>query len=377
MFSAFYSRLFWTDHVDWTMTGDLIAKLKPTALGNAAKTFLESDFFDNHIVGPAGGAGPLNGTAQNDLIEVLGNQSTVRDGAGSDLIVKHGDYVTIIADTTDSISLDIFVNTPGSQYGLYVDYSNDSAGITLDFLRGRATGSAISYDRILGGYAGIGGAGNDIFIGSDMPEEGFTGGDGNDRMFGYGGFDSLTGGNGDDRLNGGDGDDWLDGQAGRDVIYGGGGNDSINVYLLPDFTSGPGDWIDGGEGNDSIRGNQGNDRIHGGTGDDAISTYFNYGTDNGGRDILSGGEGADAFLVLDGRLNYQGSVVILDFENGIDKLVSGKITSGGITTTIIGYDEFLADARDTAAGLVYNNGDGLYVRLQGFTLAMLDPTDFI
>jgi Ca2+-binding RTX toxin-like protein len=175
---------------------------------------------------------------------------------------------------------------------------------------------------------------------------------------------------------GGDGADWLDGEAGRDVLYGGAGNDTINGYK-PDLTSGPGDWIDGGDGNDLIGGNAGNDRIFGGAGDDYISTRFNYAGIDGGRDILSGGDGADTFVVISTPGEYRGSVVVLDFENGVDKLANYVVNSGGVTTIAAGYTEFLADAHDTAYGLIYNNGAGLQVRLQGFTLAMLDPTDFI
>lgn len=121
-----------------------------------------------------------------------------------------------------------------------------------------------------------GGAGDDYVTGfvSDTGIEKFFGGGGNDRFFGYGGNDKAWGGRGIDSLYGFHGNDKLFGDAGNDWIYG--------------------DWI-----NDDYA--PGKDKITGGNGDDR----------------LYGGGLADKFI-FDRK---DGSDIIKDFEDGIDKLV--------------------------------------------------------
>lgn len=53
-------------------------------------------------------------------------------------------------------------------------------------------------------------------------------GDGNDRVFGKGGFDVICGGPGRDTLNGGDGEDRIFGNRGKDILRGGDGFDRLN-----------------------------------------------------------------------------------------------------------------------------------------------------
>ncbi|MCW8085348.1 beta strand repeat-containing protein [Sabulicella glaciei] len=69
-------------------------------------------------------------------------------------------------------------------------------------------------------------------------------GDGNDTIFGRGGFDAISGGGGNDLISGGDGDDSLDGGPGDDRVQGDAGSDILR--------SGRGnDTLDGGEGFDT------------------------------------------------------------------------------------------------------------------------------
>lgn len=136
----------------------------------------------------------------------------------------------------------------------------------------------------------MGGAGNDILFGDEIPEgvlpddvdaahradyirEHHKDFDVSSSAGGRAENDTLDGGDGDDILFGGAGNDKLIGGAGDDILYGGAGDD----------------YLDGGEGNDFLDGGLGRDEIHGGAGDDLIvydpSDY-----------LIDGGEGIDFLL---------------------------------------------------------------------------------
>jgi Ca2+-binding RTX toxin-like protein len=108
----------------------------------------------------------------------------------------------------------------------------------------------------------IGGSGADTITGSATVavKNIFIGNAGNDRLDGYGSYDSLVGGSGDDVLIG---------RAGNDSLFGNDGNDTVIA----------------GAGNDSVRGGAGNDVLNGGTGIDKL-----FGED--GNDFLLSQDGA-------------------------------------------------------------------------------------
>lgn len=107
------------------------------------------------------------------------------------------------------------------------------------------------------------------------------GGDGKDRLFGYGGADVIRGGLGDDFIEGGYGHD----------------------HLI------------GGAGNDRLHGEQGNDTLRGGSGDDYL-------LDEAGNDVLAGGRGADKYLFdYDPNALYSAS----GFDRIVDNGVAGEI----------------------------------------------------
>lgn len=109
----------------------------------------------------------------------------------------------------------------------------------------------------------IGGAGNDVLIGTS----------GNDFVFGGAGDDRLFLLAGDDIGNGGTGNDMVAGDAGRDLLIGGLGNDELI----------------GGKGADALSGDDGTDDLYGGADNDILS---------GGRgdgDHVVGGAGNDIF----------------------------------------------------------------------------------
>ena len=97
---------------------------------------------------------------------------------------------------------------------------------------------------------------------------------------------SWMGGAGNDLKIGSDGADTLSGGAGTDVLNGGKGND----------------LIDGGNQNDTLLGGQGDDRIHGGAGRDILNG-------NRGNDTLTGGSDVDFFVMEPGG----GHDVVTDF----------------------------------------------------------------
>ena len=101
------------------------------------------------------------------------------------------------------------------------------------------------------------GSGDILFLVDVQPENVGNGGDGDDRLFGDGGFDWMVGGTGADWLFGGWGDDLHD--ADDDKSTNGGANDQVDVS--PDATTSYSDIAYGGAGRDIFLGNFGDDRL--------------------------------------------------------------------------------------------------------------------
>lgn len=141
-----------------------------------------------------------------------------------------------------------------------------------------------------GGYVRVdGGAGNDK-IWAQRPELGLS-----ERV-----STNYSGGEGNDTLYGTDGNDVLEGGAGKDLIYGRAGND--NLYGGMDN-----DTIYGNDGNDYISGGQGSDSLSGGADDDFFASgawhYTDYYSqklivvDEGKGDKVDGGAGSDTVQI--------------------------------------------------------------------------------
>ena len=103
----------------------------------------------------------------------------------------------------------------------------------------------------------MGGSGNDELHGGDINGliDRIYGGDDNDTIHGYRGFNYLYGNDGSDYIYGGDSGNDIDGGEGNDFLYGGSWDDTIR----------------GGSGNDYIVGGAGYDVIDGGAGWDTAS----------------------------------------------------------------------------------------------------------
>ncbi|NEP08320.1 MAG: calcium-binding protein, partial [Okeania sp. SIO4D6] len=128
------------------------------------------------IVGTGNDDIPIQGNAQDNLIQGLGGADSISGRGGAD---------ELLGGTGD----DILEGNAGN-----------------DTLMGEAENDILR-----------GGGGQDLLIG----------GNGDDNLEGNGGRDELIGGNGDDNLEGGGNNDTLDGGLGSDLLTGGNGADSF------------------------------------------------------------------------------------------------------------------------------------------------------
>ena len=178
------------------------------------------------------------------------------------------------------------------------DYSDRTAGVkvTLDGVANDGsfdwwTGASTEMDNVFWDVENLrGGSGGDILWGSVWAND-FSGGAGDDQLYGVGGNDRLDGSFGNDSLSAGDGNDIVRGSDGNDSVDGGTGMDQI------DGDAGD-DWISAGDANDVVRGGDGNDTIYAGNGDDQIEgnagADWLYGDD--GNDTLRGGDDNDVLF---------------------------------------------------------------------------------
>ncbi len=137
------------------------------------------------------------------------------------------------------------------------------------------------------------------------------------------------------------------GNAGNNELIGYGGNDVIYAYA----------------GNDGLRGGDGHDHFLGGNGDDILvgEAGLDYMHGEAGRDWMIGGTGADWFAFAD----TNGTDTIEDFSLiERDRLrLNDDLWTGTLTT-----DEIVSRfATVTAAGVVFNFGDGDTLTLLGVT----------
>lgn len=237
---------------------------------------------------------------------------------------------------------------------------------------------------------------SDFITGSGRSEE-FRGGEGADRIIGLGGNDNLYGDVGNDQLNGNAGDDVVQGGPGRDRIFGGSGQDALwggrdddflwgdlgqdllvggagNDTLFGDLDGGvtrdllgseaDADRLLGGEGNDLLVGQNGDDTLGGGNGNDTL--FGGWGKDlllgNDGDDWLDGGQGDDTLGGGAGRDTFvlgdrPGTVTILDFERGVDRITG--LDFGQVTFESVGCDTKVLLGNRVVAYLVGAPADGI------------------
>ncbi len=270
----------------------------------------------------------LSGGGGNDRIWAGNGRDKAWMGSGNDFFFDNAQTGSNGADTVFGGSGNDKINGGGGDDVFYGDSGNDTL---------------------------FGGAGNDVLSGGNDWDQ-LTGGDGNDRIWagngrdkawmgegndifydngqtGTNAVDTVFGGAGRDRINGGGGDDVFYGDSGNDTLFGGEGNDIL---------SGGSDWdqLSGGNGNDRVWAGNGRDKVWLGGGNDTFfdnnqtgsngkdTVYGGLGNDTinlaGGDDWASGGAGADTF-VWNTAYNT-GADLISDFEDGTDILLLKNIT---------------------------------------------------
>lgn len=190
----------------------------------------------------------------------------------------------------------------------------------------------------------------DILFGSaadDIAE----GNGGEDLLIGNDGYDVLYGGGSHDILLGGSGNDNLFGGNGRDTLIGGEDNDYLSGGIARD-------QLAGGEGNDTLEGGAGRDFLYGGEGNDII-------VGGKGADVLYGGSGADLFVFSAG--DGQDTAFGLSYEDA----------ALFIGTELDDFHDLLANAHDTADGVVINYGGGSSVLIAGVSESELSADNFL
>lgn len=260
----------------------------------------------------------LDGGAGNDKLFGGNHNDVLAGGAGADLLAG--------GSGVDWIAYDL----------------GATAGVTVDFLAGTASGGTANGDS----FSGIENARGTKFADS------LSGNNGNNSLDGLGAGDTLVGRNGNDVLRGGAGSDQMTGGDGNDrllpgadsdadVVDGGAGSDWVDYsdatgLVWINLTAGLAAIAAAGDSYISIENVQGSGfadqliaktdgSVFGGKGADMIG-------DSGGTETLRGGEGLDTLTdkvlgIDDGKKDYfwiefnNGADTIIGFDQGTDQLM--------------------------------------------------------
>jgi Ca2+-binding RTX toxin-like protein len=234
-----------------------------------------------------------------------------------------------------------------------------------------------------GDLVGVGNSGNNYLWGNE----------GRNLLIGGGGDDELEGMGGSDTLVGGEGDDfYLVDDAGDLVVeLDNEGNDAILTSINYTLPGGIEDlhlfeWagdvnLSGNDGNNRLTGSGGKNCLDGGAGNDWLKGA-------GGGDSLFGGEGQDTFDFGSPRTyGVMGETLVLDFQNGIDKIVGGwhYVTNSWLGEYIFEMPLLRQDESDTIVTLYFLDYPGAYqtnvisyeIRLAGVDVSLIDESDFV
>lgn len=269
------------------------------------------------------------GSANGDTITGSTADNVLSGGAGADNIDGGSGNDTLIGGTgADTLNGNTGTDT--------VDYSGDSAGVTVNLMTGSATDGNSDTDTLSNIENVIGSAYADTLTGSTAANV-LNGGAGNDNIDGGSGNDTLIGGAGNDTLTGNTGTDTADYSAAAA---------GVTVNLSTGSASNDGDGgadtlsgienVIGSAGADTITGDTGVNELHGGAGNDTING-------GNGNDIISGGLGDDT---LDGgsgssdRVTYENSLTAVNIN-----FSTGVVTGEG-TDSITGFEKATGSAFD-------------------------------
>ena len=296
----------------------------------------------------------------SDGSTVYVNFETVLGGLGSDTITGSDEANRLYGNAGDDIidggdESDIIFAGDGDDEVIYDEEDERiDGGKGIDTLNMQAEIADLTIDMSAGdqrdgNYSGfeifLTGEGDDTFLGSDVFDEEFRSGNGNDSLDGNGGGDALYGEDGDDEIifykdlavaDGGEGTDTIDATRETEAVTiglnlwtslnevenakGGDGEDTlIGSFVANVIEGGVGaDLLIGAAGDDIITGDDGtstdedtgivNDYIKGGDGDDTLSggQFFDLIEGGDGDDALDGGEGNDFLLGGLGTNNLDG-----------------------------------------------------------------------
>ncbi|ALI56295.1 Hint domain-containing protein [Celeribacter marinus] len=300
--------LIWGDDGNDTLYG---GNDDDTIYGGAGIDVLYGDAGNDTLSGDAGGDHLYGGTGNDTMSGGTGNDSFyVLEGDGTSTMYGDDDW-----DTVD------FAYSTGS--AVDVTYSGDNA-FNFAFDTGNSSGSGNSMENfILTGQndtvdasLDATGATYDLRAGDDT----FTGGSGNDAVYGGDGADTITLGAGGDYAEGG---------AGNDTIYGDAGED----------------WIEGGTGNDTLYG-----------GDDADTFFY---SDGWGSDTVFGGAGISDADTLDfSNVTTDVTVTFSDWEDGTATSGADSVNFDNIEAIRGGSGADTIDASPDGSGLLLDGGDG-------------------
>ena len=303
----------------------------------------------NNIQGKAGND-IITGGAGNDILDGGSGSDTIFGGDGDDMIEAGSGFNNTLFGNKGRDTLlggagddDLFGNRgidfldPGlGQDDLdgggdfdRVSYAGSSAGVTVNLDTGIGSG---------------GDAAGDTFIRLE-------------RVTGSQFDDTITGNEFGNSLKGNDGADTIFGLSGRDVIEGRNGDDILH----------------GGDKNDNILGGNDNDQLFGDAGFDKLFGGL-------GNDELTGGTETDHF-VFNSSLGAFGGDVIMDFENGVDRIdVRNVFSIANPANTADNFSDFTVSA---SAGfgvkVKFEGGQVIYLddAATGIAVADIDASDFI
>lgn len=205
--------------------------------------FLSGGNGNDTLQSVSSGQDRFNGGNGNDsLYAIVGGPNVVLGGNGNDsFIVRQGVEVTDAKANERVVAFG--ADDPGTLRDgiLYVGLGtggNISISQQGKTVVANINGQVFEYDaKDVQAIAGVGSAGDDVFINNTNIDSVYYGANGNDVLIGGGGNDLLKGGNGNDLLVGNGGDDDMAGDGGADFIDAGvlsnpQGKDKVRFDLL-------------------------------------------------------------------------------------------------------------------------------------------------